>query len=185
VTGGGGPNPGTDAPPARRAGRLTRLLRWQRQEWADDHELAHAIHGTVVGAAAMTAASLHGSLGEVVVTVLVTVVVYWAAERYARVLSAAVHGPHRFGNALGALRRGRPMIEAAYTPLAVLVVVTWVADNLRTGVLAALVVATLLLGGLGHVAARRAGTSRAGAVGWGAVSAAFGVVIILLKLSLH
>lgn len=74
----------------RRGNRLTRLLRWEHGEWSDDRELAHAIHGTVVGAAAMTAASVHGSLGEVVVTVLVTVFVYWTAERYARVLGAAV-----------------------------------------------------------------------------------------------
>ena len=75
-------------PPAvrRRHGwRLTRLLRFQREEWSDDRELTHAIHGTVVGAAAMAAASGHGTLSEVVITVLVTVAVYWAADRYARV----------------------------------------------------------------------------------------------------
>lgn len=174
----------TSAP--HRAGRLTQLLRWQRRDWSDDHELAHAIHGTVVGAAAMAAASLHGTLGEVLVTVVVTILVYWAAERYARVLSAAAHGGKRFQQALAALRRGRPMIEAAYTPLVVLVVTYYLfEDSLQTAVLAALVTATLLLGGLGHVAARRAGTSRSGAIGWGAVSAALGVVVIVLKLSLH
>jgi hypothetical protein len=165
--------------------RLVRLLRWQRREWADDRELAHAIHGTVVGAAAMAAASLHGTLGEVVTTVLVTILVYWAAERYARVLSVAVHGPQRLGKIAAALQRGWPMIQAAYTPLVVLIAVDAVTGDLRSGVLAALVVATLLLGGLGHVAAHRAGTSRFGAIGWGAGSAALGVVVILLKLSLH
>lgn len=164
---------------------LIRLLRWQRDGWADDHELSHAIHGTVVGAAAMAAASLHGTLGEVVVTVLVTVAVYWAAERYARVLAVAAHGPQRLGKVAGALRQGWPMIEAAYTPLLVLVVVTLLTGDLPIGVLAALGIAILLLGGLGHAAARRAGTSRAGALGWGLVSAALGVVIAVLKLSLH
>lgn len=169
----------------RRGNRLTRALHWRHGEWADDRELAHAIHGTVVGAAAMAAASLHGTLADVVITVLVTVVVYWAAEQYARVLSAAVSGPSRLNQITKVLRHGWPMVQAAYTPLVVLVVVEVVTDNLRAGVLAALVVATLLLGGLGHVAARRAGTSRRGAVGWGAASAGLGVVIILLKLSLH
>jgi hypothetical protein len=133
----------------------------------------------------MTAASVHGTLSDVVITVLVTVVVYWAAEQYARVLSAAVSGPSPLSRIMEVLRHGWPMVQAAYTPLVVLVVVEVVTDNLRAGVLAALVVATLLLGGLGHVAARRAGTSRGRAVGWGAASAALGVVIILLKLSLH
>jgi hypothetical protein len=172
-------------PRHRRGNRLTRVLHWQHGEWSDDRELAHAIHGTVVGAAAMAAASLHGSLGEVVVTVLVTVFVYWAAERYARVLSEAVAGPSPLGRIATVLRHGWPMVEAAYTPLVVLVVTEVVTDNLRAGVLTALVTATLLLGGLGHVAARRAGASRAAAIGWAAVSAGFGVVIIVLKLSLH
>jgi hypothetical protein len=172
-------------PRHRRGNRLTRLLRWQHGEWADDRELAHAILGSVVGAAAMAAASLHGSLGEVVVTVLVTVFVYWAAERYARVLSVAVQGPPRLREIGTVLRHGWPMVEAAYTPLVVLVVVEVITDNLRAGVLTALVVATVMLGALGHVAARRSGTSRAWAIGWAAISAALGVVIILLKLSLH
>jgi hypothetical protein len=176
--------PGTPAR-HRRGNPLTRMLRWQHGEWGDDRELAHAIHGTVVGAAAMAAASLHGTLGEVVVTVLVTVFVYWVAERYARVLSVAVDGPPRLGRVAEVVRHGWPMVEAAYTPLVVLVVVEVPTGNLRAGVLTALVVATILLGGLGHTAARRAGTSRAGAVGWAAVSAALGVVIIVLKLSLH
>jgi hypothetical protein len=178
--------PRDTGPVARpRRGLLLRALRWQRDEWTDDHELGHAVHGTVVGAAAMAAASLHGTLAEVVVTVLVTVAVYWAADRYARVLSVAVHGPGRLGKLAAVLRRGWPMVEAAYTPLLVLVGVELLTGDLRVGVLAALCVATLLLGGLGHAAARRAGSALAEAVAWGAVSAALGVVIIVLKLSLH
>jgi hypothetical protein len=79
-----------EARPARRPFYLVRI---HRERWADDRELAHAKLGTVVGAAAMAAASPHGTLGEVVVTVLVTVAVYWAAERYARVLAVAVPDP--------------------------------------------------------------------------------------------
>jgi hypothetical protein len=177
---------GPVAPPRHGRGRrLILLLSWQRGGWANGRELSHAIHGTVVGAAAMAAASLHGTLLQVVVTVLVTIGVYWAAERYADVLGAAVHGRHRRARMLAALRQGWPMVQAAYTPLVVLVAADVLAHDLRTGVFAALVVATLLLGGLGHLAARRAGTGRLVAVGWGAASAALGVVVILLKLWLH
>ena len=159
--------------------------RVHRQEWADDRELAHAIHGTVVAAAAMAAASLHGTLLQVVVTVLVTVAVYWAAERYAGVLAVAVQGTERLRKIGSVLRHGWPMVEAAYVPLVVLVVIAFFTDDLRAGVLAALGVATVMLGGLGHAAAKRAGTSRVAAVGWATVSAGFGVVVILLKISLH
>jgi hypothetical protein len=177
----------TTAQPSRHS-RVRRLLltaRLHRDRWATKQELAHAILGTVVGAAAMAVASLHGSLGEVVVSVLVTVAVYWVAERYAEVLAAAVHGPGRRGRLAAALRQGWPMIEAAYTPLVVLVVVVLVTGHLERGVLAALSVAALMLGGFGHAAARRAGASRAAALGWGAGSAMLGVVVILLKIFLH
>jgi hypothetical protein len=177
---------GDEAPAgARHARRPFLLTRLHRDQWTDDRELAHAIHGTVVGAAAMAAASLHGTLGEVVVTVLVTVAVYWAAERYARVLAVAVRGPHLLRKIAPVLRRGWPMVEAAYTPLIVLVAVELLTDDLRTSVLAALGVATVMLGGLGHAAARRAESTRAAAVGWAMVSAGLGVVVILLKISLH
>jgi hypothetical protein len=177
---------GDEAPPgARHTRRLFLLARLHRDRWADEDELAHAIHGTVVGAAAMAAASLHGTLGEVAVTVLVTVAVYWAAERYASVLAVAVRGPRGLRKIGPVIRRGWPMVEAAYTPLVVLVAVEFFADDLQAGVLAALGVGTVMLGALGHTAARRAGTTRAAAVGWAMISAGLGVVVILLKISLH
>ena len=169
-------------------GRLRRVLlaaRLHHERWDTEHELAQAIYGTVVGAAAMAAASLHGTLGEVVVTVLVTVAVYWVAERYAEVLAAAVHGPGRLGRVAHALRRGWPTVEAAYTPLVVLVVYVLVTGELGNGVLAALSVSTAMLAGLGYVAARRAGTARPAALGWAAGSAALGIAVMVLKISLH
>jgi hypothetical protein len=168
--------------------RFRRLLfaaRLHPQRWAGERELAHAIYGTVVGAAAMAAASLHGTLTEVVVTVLVTVAVYWAAERYAELLAAAVHGPGRRSRVAQALRRGWPTIEAAYTPLVVLVVFVLITGQLDNGVLAALGVSTAMLSGLGYAAARRAGAARPPAFAWGAGSAALGAIVILLKTSLH
>jgi len=83
------------------------------------------------------------------------------------------------------LRREWPMVEAAYTPLVVLLVVVLVTGNLRVGIFAALGVGTVLLGGLGFFAARRAGSSRSAAVRWSLLSASLGVVVILLKLVLH
>lgn len=137
--------------------RLLFAARLHHRRWASERDLTHAIYGTVVGAAAMAAASLHGTLSEVVITVLVTVAVYWAAERYAEVLAAAVHGPDRRSRVAAALRRGWPTVEAAYTPLVVLVVFVGITGQLDSGVLAALGVSTAMLSELGYVAARRAG----------------------------
>jgi hypothetical protein len=77
------------------------------------------------------------------------------------------------------------MVEAAYTPLVVLLVLVLVTGNLRVGIFVALGVGTLVLGGLGFFAARGAGSSRAAAVKWSLVSASLGILVILLKLSLH
>jgi hypothetical protein len=77
------------------------------------------------------------------------------------------------------------MVEAAYTPLVVLLVVVLITGSLRVGVFVALGVGTLLLGGLGFFAARRAGGSQSGAMRWSLVSASLGIAVIVLKLLLH
>jgi hypothetical protein len=131
----------------------------------------------------MVAAGAHGTLGQVELTVVVTVAIYWAADSYARLLAARSAGRHaKVGSILG---RQWPMVEAAYTPLLVLLVIVLVTGNLRVGIFAALGVGTVVLGGLGFFAARRAGGSRSDAVRWALVSASLGIVVILLKLVLH
>ena len=168
-----------------RAGRLLLVARLHHERWADERELAHAICGTVVGAAAMAVASAHGTLRAMIVTVLVTVAVYWTAERYAEVLAAAVHGPDRRHRVAEALRRGWPTVEAAYTPLVVLIVFALITGRPDTGALVALAVSTAMLGGFGYVAARRAGAARSAALVAAAGSAALGVVVMVLKTWLH
>jgi hypothetical protein len=154
-----------------------------RRRPVDEEQLTSAILGTVVGSSAMVAASIHGTLRDVVVAVLSTVAVYWAADSYSRLLAARGAGRRA---AVGAvLRRGWSTVEAAYTPLVVLLAVVWISGNLRAGVLAALGVATVLLGGLGYFAARRVGGTRPEALRWSLVSAGLGIVVIVLKLLLH
>ncbi len=131
----------------------------------------------------MVAAGAHGTLGQVELTVLVTVAIYWAADCYARLLAARSAG--RRAKVGSVLRREWPMVEAAYTPLVVLLVIVLVTGNLRVGIFAALGVGTVVLGGLGFFAARRAGGSRSDAVRWSLASASLGLVVILLKLVLH
>ena len=150
---------------------------------ADEEELSSAILGTVVGLSTMVAAGENGTLGQVELTVLVTVAIYWAADCYARLLAA--RGSGRRPAVGSVLRREWPMVEAAYTPLVVLAVVVLLTGNLRVGIFIALGVGTIVLGGLGFFAARRAGGSRSDAVRWSLVSASLGIVVILLKLFLH
>jgi hypothetical protein len=178
-------SPRAAQPPGQpqRRHRLLGAIRLQRGGRIDEEELTSAILGTVVGLSAMVAAGAHGALGEVEVTVLVTVAIYWAADCYARLLAA--HGAGRRAKVGSVLRREWPMVEAAYTPLVVLLVIALVTGNLRVGIFAALGVGTTVLGGLGFFAARRAGGSRSDAVRWSLASASLGIVVILLKLILH
>jgi hypothetical protein len=174
-----------DQPPGQpnRRHRLFGAIRLHRGGRINEEELTSAILGTVVGLSTMVAAGAHGTLGQVELTVLVTVAIYWAADCYARLLAA--RGAGRRAKVGSVLRREWPMVEAAYTPLVVLLVVALVAGNVRVGIFAALGVGTMLLGGLGFFAARRAGGSRSNAVRWSLVSASLGIVVILLKLVLH
>ena len=169
-------------PPNRRH-RLLGALRLHRERQLDEEELTSAILGTVVGLSTMVAAGAHGTLGQVELTVLVTVAVYWAADCYARLLAA--HGTGRRAKVRTVLRQQWPMVEAAYTPLVVLLVLVLLTGNLRVGIFTALGVGTLVLGGLGFFAARRAGDSGMAAVKSSLLSASLGIVVILLKLYLH
>src|SRR6185436_10319273 len=155
--------------------RLLAAIGLNRAGRIDEEELSSAILGTVVGLSTMVAAGAHGTLGQVELTVVVTVAIYWAADSYARLLAARSAG--RRTKVGSVLARQWPMVEAAYAPLLVLLATVLVTGNLRVGI--------LVLGGLGFFAARRAGGSRSDAVRWSLVSASLGIVVILLKLVLH
>ena len=176
--------PGAPARPSRFR-RLVRTTALSRYRWTGEHDLAQAIYGAVIGASAIAIASSERDLGEISLAVVVTALVYWVAERYAEVLAAAVHAEGRRERVLAALRHGGPVLEAALTPLVVLVVVDLLTGRLALAVFVALGLATLMLGGFGHAAARRAGAGRLGGFGWGLCSAALGLVVIGLKIFLH
>ena len=92
----------------RRKRRLLAAIGLYREGRIDEEELTSAILGTVVGLSAMVAGA-HGTLGEVELTMLVTVAVYWAADCYARLLAA--RGTGRRAKVATVLRREWAMVE--------------------------------------------------------------------------
>ena len=154
------------------------------------------IYGTIICASILGSASPDTPALKVAISVLVTLLVYWLAERYAEVLglvSSPDHaGPYEQGtNRITAahvrhvLGSGWAMIQASITPLIVLLGSRLLGAESEMAVNIALVYTVILLALLGWLAATRAGLT-----GWARrLAAAFatflGLAVVILKASLH
>ncbi|MGA5300021.1 hypothetical protein ACPCHT_08840 [Nucisporomicrobium flavum] len=154
------------------------------------HEVREAtaagIYGIIVSAAVL--ATSHASTAvATVVTVLVTLSVYWAAERYARILAERIHEGHRprWETVRTQLTSGWEMITASLFPLGVLLVARLAGTALRTAIIAALVCATVLLCLAGWRIGRYGQLSTLEQVISTAVAGLFGIALIVLKALLH
>jgi positive regulator of sigma E activity len=151
-----------------------------------DRALAPGIYGTIICGSVLAAVDQQGPVWRVVVSVLVTVLVYWLAERYSELLAAHARGERVTRVQLTeSLRAGWPMVQASYTPLLVLVVAKLLGATTATAISIAVFSTAALLVGLGWLAGKRSGQS-----GWAlTVTVAFagglGLVIIALKYALH
>jgi hypothetical protein len=154
------------------------------------HEVREAtaagIYGIIVSAAVL--ASSHAPTATATAaTVLVTLGVYWAAERYARILAERIHEGHRprWETVRTQLAGGWEMITASLLPLGVLVVARLTGTTLRTAVLAALGCSTVLLCMAGWRIGRYGRLSALEQVLSSAIAGLFGVAMIVLKTLLH
>ena len=144
---------------------------------------AAGIYGAIVTAAILDTVGGHVSTTALVVSVVVTLLVYWLAEEYAEVLGEQVQGgrlPSR-ASVREALVATWPMITASFAPLVALVLARVAGASNLTAANVGLVVAVLLLTLHGWLAGRAAQLR-----GWQlcfatSFAAALGVVMILLK----
>ncbi|GAA4212800.1 hypothetical protein [Actinocatenispora rupis] len=153
---------------------------------ASQGRTADGVYGVIVSSAVM--ATSHGaSVITVIVTVLVTLVVYWAAERYARLVAERIHTGRRLGwpDIRRELTARWEIVTASAIPLAVLAVLGLLGVYVTVAVLAALGVSTLLLCVAGWEIGRGGRLSRLERLGSAAVTGAFGAAMILLKALLH
>jgi len=147
---------------------------------------AAGIYGVIVSSAVM-AASHAATAAAATVAVLVTLVIYWVAERYARIVAERIHSGRRPGRRelRHQLTTGWAMITASFLPLAVLDVFRLLGARLSTALLAGLACSTLLLGIAGWEVGREGKLSTRERLVSAAVAAAFGGVMIVLKMLLH
>ena len=144
---------------------------------------AAGIYGAIITAAILDTAGGHVSTAALVVSVVVTLLVYWIAEEYAEVLGEHTAGGRLPGRAYiqSALAATWPMVTASYLPLLAVVLATLAGASALTAANVGLVVAIVLLTVHGWLAGRAAQLQ-----GWKllvatSIAAGLGLVMILLK----
>lgn len=147
---------------------------------------AAGIYGVIVGTAVM-AASHADSASAMTVAVLVTLVIYWGAERYSRLVAERIHEGHRpnWRQVRLQLTTGWELVTASALPLAVLVILRLLSVSLDLAVTWALACSTLLLCLAGWEIGWYGQLTNLERLVSAAVAGTFGVVLILLKTLLH
>ena len=149
--------------------------------------LASGIYGLVICAATLSTAAFSRRLTVVAFSVLVTVLVYWAAESYSHALARRLMKRSSLNRAdyKDVLQQGWPLVSASYVPLAVLLVAGALGASVAVAVNLALAVATGLLVVVGYLASKASGITGRRLVASTTVTAVFGLVMIALKNLLH
>jgi hypothetical protein len=144
------------------------------------------ITGTVVSAAVIAAAAGHLNEAHLVIAILGTAFIYWLAHLHARTLGDAVkHRTHPVDALKEALAETWPILAAASVPAIILLVIQIVGIEIRTGAWIAVIACTVLLTIYSFFAGRRGGLRLGGSLVSAAIGAALGILVIVLKASLH
>lgn len=153
---------------------------------APDTDFSSAIYGQVLAGSAVVALSRHDERPmEIVGGVSATMLVFWVAHVYAETISRAVARDGRSGALRHLARQEWPMVQAALPAVVALTLAALGLWSRGTGVTIALALGVVELFGWGLAAGRRSGRSKGGALGAGLVCAAFGLLLIGLKVLIH
>jgi hypothetical protein len=144
------------------------------------------ITGTVVSAAVIAAAVGHFEETRLVLAILGTALIYWLAHLHARTLGEAVkHRTHPMNALREALAETWPILAAAVVPAAILIVTQLVGVEIRIAAWIAVIASAVLLTLYSFLAPRRGGLGLGGSLVSASIGAALGILVILLKVSLH
>jgi hypothetical protein len=156
------------------------------RQLSEESKIANGIYGIIVGSGVMAADS-GTSVAQLAVAVVVTLLVYWAAERYAHLVARRIKLGRKQSRA--ELRRelsdGWELVTASYLPLLVLVTASLLGADLTASVVSALVFSTALLSLSGWRVGGEANLGRPQRLLSAAIAGAFGVVMIILQSFLH
>ena len=142
------------------------------------------IYGTIVASAVLAAGGAHLQTVAMAVTVVVTLLVYWAAEGYAELLGEHAHAGRlpTWAHVRASLADIWPMVSASYVPLVALLAARVLGADTTAAATVALVVAVALLLVQGWVGGRASQLRGLPLLAVTLIAGAFGVAMILLKL---
>lgn len=144
---------------------------------------AAGIYGTIITAAVIAATGVRLTTLALVVSVLVTLLVYWVAEEYAELLGEQLEAGRlpTWLEIRTALAATWPMVSASYVPLLALVLARWLGASPSAAANVGLVVAVLLMIFYGWSAGRAARVDGKRLFVITSVAAALGLMMIVLK----
>ncbi|SHN24936.1 hypothetical protein [Cryptosporangium aurantiacum] len=169
-----------------RPGRWRRLGFRLRIRRASEESTAAAVYGLIVSGGVLAASHAHTAWGASAF-VLGTLVIYWSAERYARVVAERIHAGHRppWEVIRRRLTEGWELVSASAIPLACMVIVRLLGAKVGTAIMAGLICTTVLLALTGWEIGRNGRLTTPERLMSAAVAAAFGVGMIGLKTLAH
>jgi hypothetical protein len=144
---------------------------------------AAGIYGTIITAAVIAATGVRLTTLALVVSVLVTLLVYWVAEEYAELLGEQLEAGRlpTWLEIRTALAATWPMVSASYVPLLALVLARWLGASPSAAANVGLVVAVMLMIFYGWSAGRAARVDGKRLFVITSVAAALGLMMIVLK----
>ncbi|MCU7726001.1 hypothetical protein ODJ79_19935 [Actinoplanes sp. KI2] len=145
---------------------------------------AAGVYGLIVGSSVLLTAHAETAY-KLDIIVIVTLTIYWVAERYAKIVAERIHEGHRpaWHVVREQLTGGWEIISLTVLPLLTLLLATALGAGLSLAILLALICSTILLGAVGwYMGSQLEPAERAVST---LVATAFGVVMIALKILLH
>ncbi len=148
---------------------------------------ASAVYGTIVSAGLIAGeATSHRSTAVVVLLMLGTLLVFWAAHTYADLLGGGVTDePGKHHKWRSVLREEWPIVESGALPAVILVVAALFGASRESAALAALISAVAELCGWAALACRRMDLGWRHSVVYVLGAGGLGLAIIVLKVLLH
>jgi len=155
-----------------------------RLKHEDAEGTAAGIYGLIVSSSVLVTAHAETAY-KLDIIVVVTLIIYWVAERYAKIVAERIHEGRRppWHTIRNQLTSGWEIMGLSLLPLLVLLLARAVGAGMNLAILCALITSTLLLGLAGWRMGERL-TSAERAVST-LVAGTFGAVMIVLKILLH